>query len=248
MSDLVYKYRQYNGRALEILINKELWLAEPKTLNDPFDCQIEYSEIISNTLGDLSLFPKARKSFDDATTLAVGNLRVLSLSTQNDNPLLWAHYSDSHKGFCLGFDESQFGGYYNPDLRAKKVSYKTESPKLTLPKELIDTRNFRDKKWTSKLVEQLNKFLYEVACTKPEEWRYEQELRIITIHPEQGKSINFNPFGLKCVYFGLNMSISEQHTIMQLLTSAEWSHVTFYQMKKVVGSFKLKPEEVFKPA
>lgn len=243
MLGLVYKYREYNGRALEILINKELWLAEPKTLNDPFDCQIEYSEVISNTLDDLKLFPEARESFENAATAAVGNLRVLSLSTQNDNPLLWAHYSDSHKGFCLGFDDSQFDGFYNSDLRPKKVSYEAESPKLSLSKELIDTCDFQDKKWTSKLVGQLNRCLYEVACTKPKEWEYEQESRIITIHPMQGKVKSFKPFGLKCVYFGLNMPIAQQNTIMQLLASDEWEHVKFYRMKKVEGSFKLKPEK-----
>src|SRR5215213_4386959 len=33
----------------------------------------------------------------------INEIGILSLTTSNDNLVLWAHYSDSHKGFVIGF-------------------------------------------------------------------------------------------------------------------------------------------------
>jgi hypothetical protein len=243
MLDLVYKYRTYNARALEILINKELWLAEPKSLNDPFDCQREYSEIIDNAFEPLKLSEKKRTAIAKATAKVVGNLRVLSLSTEDDNPLLWAHYADSHKGFCLGFRKNIFDSPYSEN----KVRYKNEAPKLVLSNELIETSNFECEEWHSKLTAELHEYLYKFACTKPKQWKYEVESRIITLDPIQGKVVKFFPSFLDRVYFGLNMCIKDQKSVRELLSSKEWSHVSFFKMKKIAGSFKLKPEKISSP-
>lgn len=246
MEDLVYKYRDYNERALEIIIKRELWLAEPQTLNDPFDCQTEYSEILINAINALTLSEEEIIFYRDAASKIIKRLRILSLSSQNNNPLLWAHYSNSHKGFCLEFDYMQFEGVYNPALRPQVVNYESQMPKLSLPQELINMCNSNNVKWEEELGKHLDKCVYELALTKPKEWEYEKELRVITIHPKQGKVIKFDHDALRAVYFGLNMPTSQQSTVMQLLSSNEWKHVKFYQMEKEAGSFKLIPKLISK--
>ena len=38
----LYKYCAYSTNSLSILINKQIWFAKPESLNDPFDCKIDF--------------------------------------------------------------------------------------------------------------------------------------------------------------------------------------------------------------
>ncbi|OLQ94528.1 hypothetical protein BIY21_08570 [Vibrio ponticus] len=241
LSQLVYKYRDYDLRALEIIISKQLWLAEPSTLNDPFDCQVEYSQAFEAAISHLQLSAEAIKSFSRASTDVVKNLRVLSLSKTAENPLLWAHYANSHKGVCLGFNPQYLSGWHNPQLRPQDVKYSNESPILEFPRYLMES-DFKDPKHRSNLVFILEEFLHQLALTKPKIWEVEEEIRVVTKHPMQGKSISFLPIALEEVVFGLNMSPQAQLTIRGLFTESQWHHVNFFKMTKSAGSFVIKKE------
>ena len=56
--------------------------------------------------------------------------RICSFSAVNNNPLLWSHYADSHKGFCLIFDADNdlFGS-------AMKMIYQDEYPSYDFTEE-----------------------------------------------------------------------------------------------------------------
>ena len=36
----LYKYYAYNENSLSVLINKEIWVSNPESFNDPFDSKI----------------------------------------------------------------------------------------------------------------------------------------------------------------------------------------------------------------
>ncbi|WP_038176339.1 DUF2971 domain-containing protein [Vibrio pacinii] len=238
MDDLVYKYRSFSDRALEILINQELWLATPASLNDPFDCQIEYASLFEAGMSEFNISTSALDSFTEASHQVVQNLRVLSLSNSELNPLLWAHYAESHRGFCLGFDEMEFKYSFNLDLRPQRVEYSDQLPQLKFSPYLYDS-DFQNKDHSQELIFTLDAFLKKVALTKPLAWSVEDESRIVTKHPMQGNVISFNPRALREVVFGLNMPESNKRTIKTLLAGEQWKHVTFYQIHKSVGSFEL---------
>ena len=92
---------------------------------------------------------------------------ILSLSKNWDNPLMWAHYSDSHKGFILGFDSTHqfFNDYLSKDEKESKylkdVIYADERVKIP-----------------SKLDEP--KLMFEAFLTKSTDWQYEQEVRLLS--------------------------------------------------------------------
>ncbi|PHR95108.1 MAG: hypothetical protein COA68_17610 [Oceanobacter sp.] len=48
--DIVFKYRPFNSMSLEMLINKQLWFADPDTFNDPFDCRVDYKAAMQKLL------------------------------------------------------------------------------------------------------------------------------------------------------------------------------------------------------
>lgn len=93
-------------------------------------------------------------------------LGVLCLSLNSNQPLMWAHYGDSHKGLMFEFDTKHptFNrkrslvddfGYLRP------VSYSTLRPEMTM--QSFDGDN-----------------VFELfALTKAEQWRYEEEIRLI---------------------------------------------------------------------
>ncbi|MFW9686750.1 DUF2971 domain-containing protein [Vibrio parahaemolyticus] len=92
---------------------------------------------------------------------ANSNIGVLSLTEKGNNLLMWAHYADSHTGYCIAFDTSHsFFHRKESDLdelrHPRKVIYRDERPKTTL-KQLEGA---------------------ELLLTKSTHWEYEDEWRM----------------------------------------------------------------------
>jgi hypothetical protein len=245
LSGLLYKYRDFDDKnnPLDILNKKQLWLAEPKTLNDPFDCQIEYAKLFDDAIRELKITNAAIESFKKSSREVMNNLRVLSLSSNEINPLLWAHYANKHKGFCLGFDFGYGNTFINPKLRPQKVNYSSDLPQLKFSNLLLNS-NFNEKKDIVELVRVLDDFIYKVALTKPSEWTTEGEFRTVTQHPMQGKSVKFAKMALREVVLGLNIDSTNQDNITQILAEDEWKHVKLFKIEKENGSFSLTKKEL----
>jgi len=110
-----------------------------------------------------------RVFIDKANTL----IGVLSLTEKNDNLLMWSHYAYSHKGFCIGFDNtspffnkkrSEVDEFYH----LRKVTYSKIRP--------------------SKLLNQLNGV--ELFLIKSQAWEYEQEWRMCAVLEDSEKTIS----------------------------------------------------------
>jgi len=125
--DFLYKYRKFDAYSLSSIANQAVWLAKPSSFNDPFDCAItldqgRYKESIMHAIsvsiksegtstekkeelfklwpGDRCAFDKYRNSLKEIFQ----NMGVCSFSESPDILLLWSHYADNHKGFCLEYD------------------------------------------------------------------------------------------------------------------------------------------------
>jgi len=116
----VYKYRGFNRDAISLLVDRELYFASPEQLNDPHDCQIDVTAALREALAEFDL---SGASPDRKATIAaaadelatdpeianklrkmINSQSVCSFSILPDNPLMWTHYADGHRGFCLGFN------------------------------------------------------------------------------------------------------------------------------------------------
>lgn len=89
---------------------------------------------------------------------------VLSLTEKKDNLLMWSHYADSHRGFCIGFDSTH--SFFNRKRSEKdefyhlrKVKYLQERPSKTMNE-----------------MDGIDMFLL-----KSDIWEYEQEWRICSV-------------------------------------------------------------------
>lgn len=123
---------------LNDLKERRLKIARIMELNDPFEF-----------LGaDLTSVDLRRVLQETKSELSKSN-GLLCFSRNWTNPLLWGHYSDKHKGVCLGFDV--------PDDNLKEVEYVSE--RFPIPAVIDDL------------------FMKKLLSTKFEHWKYEEEYR-----------------------------------------------------------------------
>lgn len=89
---LLYKYYGFEA-GLAALRYQTLGFRNPNALNDPMEFKIWLRQ---HGVENPSWFSMLNES--------VG---VLSLTRNIENPLVWSHYADEHRGFVIGYDESE---------------------------------------------------------------------------------------------------------------------------------------------
>jgi hypothetical protein len=148
---------------------------------------------------------------------------VCCFSKNNSNLLMWSHYADSHKGFCLEFDsniepfEKNFDVIYNPDIP-------------TIESDL--------------LFDEENKFesFKKLLSFKSKDWEHEEELRVL--HKEKNKNFRYPRYALKAIYFGIKTNQYDIEIVCSLIRTHNPS-VRFYRMERLASRFGIKPEEFF---
>ena len=96
----VYKFLSAQF-ALRTVVEHRLKISEFADMNDPF-------ELVGVKLSD--------PGFQQILTDIFSRFGALCLTKSWNNPLLWSHYADKHKGLCLGFD-------LNGDVEARVPYY-----------------------------------------------------------------------------------------------------------------------------
>lgn len=149
---------------------------------------------------------------------------ICCFSQEYDNPLLWSHYGDQHRGICIGYTLDR-----KPRPELKRVRYggdRTVTTRL-LEQALLEK--------DSDVITQLDA---DVLLRKAPEWSYEKEWRLI------GKAgLQESPLKLTEITFGYRCSPAVQHTLMKALEGRS-DEVQFYEMNNVPGTFKLKRDYV----
>lgn len=174
----------------KLITDLELFFASPMSFNDPFDFQITYrydkltreerkeiykkklinlgysgselekqSDFLADNgpLADPANIARAQANQRDKMNASFG---VVSLSSVSDSILMWSHYANNHKGFCVGFNARLFIEDLQSSLHS--VTYEESYP------EIIPTSN------SSWLHNQ-----GRIMATKFKEWEYEKEYRLV---------------------------------------------------------------------
>jgi hypothetical protein len=154
---------------------------------------------------------------------------VLSLSERFDSILMWSHYADFHKGFCVGFNEEKMR-QSNLFGKGGPITYKTEFPK-------IDPRNNRGK----------NKSFIQTH-TKAEDWAYEMEYRLTRLFfpkvPElNDRIVTFEDNLISEIILGLKMPREQKEEIIEI---ANQKNITLYEIEQLPAQFKLVKKLIYK--
>lgn len=138
-----------------------------------------FRKVKRRILADLTNNPALLRDFFFARADAKQNsqIGILSLSKRWDSAVMWAHYSVSHSGFCVGFDRQHafFQGLpKDPGTRIREVAYASRRVQVPLERgENIDI---------------------DVMFTKSVDWRYEEEERLLRLFVDAKAVIAKEPY------------------------------------------------------
>lgn len=223
----LYSFRKYNTYTLNDLINGEITVSPSTKMNDPFDSLINIWASKEN-LSELSNgehIESLSKSFE--------LFRIRSFCKGNKaikNILMWSHYADEHRGFCVKY---KFSKYFikRPEtneykhMYLKKINYRDE--KIDLKSHSINT---------------------DLAFAKKDKcWEYEDEVRLISYDLDNDKEFQQIPLDkeskIEAIYFGCNCPDKDKQTIYNIISKMYDYKIQFYNMKKDFGDvYNLKIE------
>ncbi len=184
--------------------------------------------------------------------------------------LLWSHYSDSHKGFCIEYDFSisnkdifdfDINKIKQPYSKGRQISimhsveYVPKLPDST--KELIEyidtyEKSRTDLKYRQKAVEKFPAYSKQIAY-KAKFWNYEQEWRILTMQEEDEKEnyVYLDAPKIKSIYFGANFELEDvSNEYLNRLKSylkkkkEEGQDIKIYKMELKADEFILEARKV----
>lgn len=169
-------------------------------LNNMIKFQVR-SEVISNEIDDKSI-------------------GIACLSENWNSILMWSHYADNHKGFCIGFDEKwirfcqKFG-------KVKRVKYSNSYPE---PNTLNNNKLTYEQKYFHKSID----------------WQYEEEIRLMNIYNGNEKANRIEILEnkhIKEIIIGLNTP--EKHK-REMISIAKDKDIIVWQTIKAEFEFKIE--------
>jgi len=166
------------------------------------------------------------------------NIGVFSLSANYENILLWSHYADKHRGFCVGFDARKLYLFcigYLKDLESRSLRGK---------QSIIfrDVTYRRDYPFINAYRIELNERTLTQLLTKSIDWEYEHEYRIVWFYGPDMKLIIDNDIVNK-VILGCQMDKRGQEEMISVLRKRS-DRIPLFRAKKKIDSFRLDFEEV----
>jgi hypothetical protein len=247
----LYKYESFTSQSLQNLKNQVIYFGSPLKFNDPYDCALtpsikelsdaEVEKIRQHYLAKPELEDKVRREFALTPTaklreffLLEGQValkqvisdflhrRGVSCFSENVNSLLmWSHYGEHCKGFCLEFDTSS-----EPFQKIKKVRYAPDMPVFDLVPILCE-EDFDP--------------VPDLYCTKAIDWAYEHEWR--GIHDQVGTSFFYHGKALTGVYLGPDMPFAA-FEIVALILAGQNENVQLWKGTRSKSSFSVEFQRV----
>lgn len=153
---------------------------------------------------------------------------VLSLSGRWNSILMWSHYGDFHKGFCIGFNEEKMR---NCGLFGKggSVAYTEDFPELNpLEQEHTMEKSFKQ------------------THNKAKDWEYEEEYRLTNLFfpnqpTNQQRVIQVPTEIIEEVNLGMNISQKNKDEIIEECLK---KNIKVFQTEKIPFKFKLTRKEI----
>jgi len=218
----LYKYRSLAGDAFKytqaIFAREQIYLAQVSQFNDPFEGKFR---LHSDTSKNDDLYAKLLKGAiaKGVTSFMSGrvskNSRLCCFSESHDDVLMWSHYAASHTGICIEFDTTIVD---SPFLSCKKIEY---SPDFNVIKGNLDE-------------------ILERAClVKAEQWKYEEEWRLIR---ESEDFVSFPDQCLTGVILGCRITDDDRRWVLDWLK--HYPSASIFQAKEVKDDIRLSIERM----
>ena len=137
-------------------------------------------------------------------------------SEKLDDVLMWAHYAEGDRGFCLEFDTK-----YPPFEKAQQIQYSNSYPEVNIASIILNGDKYKS---------------LPLLTIKSEHWSYEKEWRLL--HEEGNKEFGIDVAALTGIYLGCAMPFVHKEVIFLILKD---SPTKFYEMQRSETEYKLTP-------
>ena len=279
----IFKYRAVNENALKNLSDNTVWLAAPRSLNDPYDCthSLHFNNMSSNLLRQMPQeiadrllpdrvaeiiesvknsknpqetlinkmlidIPSGQKQkmladlqkvtdtmFQDMTASVSERLRdsfkLCSFSERVDSTLMWAHYANYHKGFCIEYDVSA-------------IPYSDLTSRFLYPVIYSETPFDATPYFTMGIDEAFNNIHLNVAgLIKAVDWSYEREWRLLFSNEIIKASQTHRMPTPKTVYMGSHINDTDQSKITRI---CDTKGIPIKKMKHSTSEFSMSPVSI----
>lgn len=242
----LFKYEPFSARTLQNLKEQVIYFGSPLNFNDPYDCALtpkikspsdadiarlrqrygsdqtvpdvtreKFRTMPDEKLRELIL-RIGQKSLQEGITEFLSSSGVSCFSEVNDSLLMWSHYADSGKGFCLEFRTDR-----SPFEKLHQVRYSEEMPEVDVAPILCDHSRAE---------------IIDLYRTKAEDWSYEKEWRCI--HTKAGTAFGYESATLTGLYFGPSMPFS-QFEIIAMVLAGQNESVQLWEGSRSKSAFKV---------
>lgn len=239
-----FKFRQINKRLIESLITGEVYFSSAEQLNDPFDCQIDVKKSLKSAIGRvqgdqkkvlLSIQDELDGVFTDIER-EIKTFGIWSCSLELNNPLMWSHYGDEHKGICLTYKLPD--KFIDHTLGEVIGLHPVEYTKNPITDWFIENSKIDGE--SPPLGEFITSLVVKLLISKDVCWEYEKEGRVIS--KTQGLKEIGKP-ALQQVSFGLRTPNSDKELIRHILRSHGYS-ASICEMVRSENDFGLEANEI----
>jgi hypothetical protein len=205
----------------ELLTGSELMIKAKKNIrfHNPYISNTKLRETAKRWVENAkSKGPEHFKNFSEY--MIQENLKhygVISLTKKSKNILMWSHYADCHKGFCIGFNSKKL---YD-SLKAMTLRPMHYDKKYPIIKPLGDTLNLYIKQFYS----------------KSNNWSYEKEYRLI-LEGRANKPLKFDPAAVSQIILGCKIQPEHKNEIIKIIDD-NYIGLPVFQAERHLEKFKL---------
>jgi hypothetical protein len=223
----LFKYRPGADcfqRDLDTIKRNQFWSSPVNQLNDPCETLTDNTRIkkLQHWIArKMNIATEENLEFlnqnaDEVLSLS-DKMGIFSLSNTHLDELLWAHYGNSHKGFCIEYDLNKIVETDGEKaIYSRSVKYRNKPPKLW---------------FTDALRTSYDKLVEKYGFYKSKRWGYEKEYRIVT----SKIGLNSHQLGaIKSIYFGLKMADKEKDRMISELAGRG---INFFQIRLTPNSY-----------
>lgn len=217
----LFSFRAPSCYSLSDLKKRTITVCHPSVMNDPFDSlALSWSEILDKICKEKIHVGPLRDSYE------YYRIRSFCSGKKKDvvgNILMWSHYADSHKGYCIEYEFDEDFERSEPFLYFRPVQYAKKSEQVNLTKMRSISSEF-------------------AFFVKHTDWRYEKEVRLLTYNPQKDSPYDSVPLRdhcrIKSIYFGLRCAQEVINKIVALLGC----DVKYFRMTSDYNDiYRLKP-------
>lgn len=186
------------------------------------------------------------------------NLLVSCFSEDNKSILMWSHYAQEHKGFCVQYDFKSLGNtshltrnlfpiFYNSKLfMIDDYIYNThEKFKSVFSSYMkgIDLKSIRgvEIQLPEGNMSSNNMYLFYASLIKFEGWEYEQEWRYVLPFEKEEKPVCIKVPKPVAIYLGAKSDKKNKNILLKI---AKEKNIDVYQMEMDSSKFALEPKSI----